>query len=267
MYLRPVSDLHLEFQQGAYGLDWDSFKVIPAMDNETEQTLVLAGDIIMLNQMHRFFKFFEDVSKRFKDVIVIAGNHEFYRYDFLMGYQDYEEFLSQFKNICLLQDTHGTDLRKPEKPLLIYGATLWTDFNRRDEDAMLYASNGMRDFDLIKYGGERWTPELSVRQHEQTVFNMKAFFKKNDNDKVIITHHLPSKQCNDPKFKGSLLNPAFSSDLDYIILEEKPKLWIFGHTHASIDMMIGDTRMVCNPRGYRDGEENPAYNPKLVIKI
>jgi len=28
------------------------------------------------------------------------------------------------------------------------------------------------------------------------------------------------------------------------------KLWIHGHTHESFDYMVGDTRIVCNPRGY-----------------
>jgi hypothetical protein len=33
------------------------------------------------------------------------------------------------------------------------------------------------------------------------------------------------------------------------------KLWTHGHTHELFDYMIGDTRVVCNPRGYINYEE------------
>ena len=33
-------------------------------------------------------------------------------------------------------------------------------------------------------------------------------------------------------------------------MPKPPKLWIHGHMHNRSDYMIGDTRIVCNPRGY-----------------
>jgi hypothetical protein len=38
-----------------------------------------------------------------------------------------------------------------------------------------------------------------------------------------------------------------------------------GHTHDSADYRVGETRVVCNPRGY--GLENPSYDPALVIEV
>ena len=33
------------------------------------------------------------------------------------------------------------------------------------------------------------------------------------------------------------------------------KLWTHGHTHEDFDYMVGETRIVCNPRGYIRYEE------------
>src|SRR5665213_557962 len=139
---------------------------------------------------------------------------------------------------------------------------------------MGYASEAMSDFRVIEYSAHdgtnkmRWTPELSVLEHEKTIVHMKAFFEKyKDKKKIIVTHHLPSEQCGDIKFLGSPLNPAFSSNLDDLIHAEQPILWVAGHTHSSCDFMIGNTQMIINPRGYNDGAENPEFNSELLITL
>jgi Icc-related predicted phosphoesterase len=52
------------------------------------------------------------------------------------------------------------------------------------------------------------------------------------------------------EFEGDPLSPAFSSDLSELILKYQPALWVHGHTHGSIDCTIGETRVLCNPKGY-----------------
>ena len=44
--------------------------------------------------------------------------------------------------------------------------------------------------------------------------------------------------------------------------DAKIVLWTHGHMHDPLDYMIGDTRVVCNPRGYV-GEERRATEFKL----
>jgi hypothetical protein len=47
------------------------------------------------------------------------------------------------------------------------------------------------------------------------------------------------------------MNGGYSSELSEFILDHPQiKLWTHGHTHEPFDYMIGDTRIVCNPRGY-----------------
>jgi Icc-related predicted phosphoesterase len=48
-------------------------------------------------------------------------------------------------------------------------------------------------------------------------------------------------------------------------MKKPPKLIVHGHTHEACDYMIGDTRVVCHPRGYP--KETPyydAYKPLIV---
>src|ERR1035437_11106470 len=155
MILRPISDLHLEFQ-GDYhshcvnnGRDWSSFTIIPMMSKEKEQTLVLPGDIILIKLRDKFEPFFRDLSLRFKQVIIICGNHEFYRYNFLTGHGDYREFLSQFENIVFLQDEVFVI-----EDHVIFAATLWTDMNKHNPFAMGCAAEGMSDFRVIEYSAQ-----------------------------------------------------------------------------------------------------------------
>ena len=59
------------------------------------------------------------------------------------------------------------------------------------------------------------------------------------------------------------MNGGYSSDLSQFILDNPQiKLWTHGHTHETFDYVIGETRIVCNPRGYI-GYENRADEFKL----
>jgi hypothetical protein len=42
-------------------------------------------------------------------------------------------------------------------------------------------------------------------------------------------------------------------------------LWSHGHTHDSFDYTVGRTRVLSNPKGYRD--ENKAFVPDLVLDL
>jgi hypothetical protein len=52
------------------------------------------------------------------------------------------------------------------------------------------------------------------------------------------------------------MNGGYHSDLSEFILDHPEiVLWTHGHTHELFDYTIGDTRIVCNPRGYIGYEE------------
>lgn len=68
-----------------------------------------------------------------------------------------------------------------------------------------------------------------------------------------------------PRFREDVLTGTFASDLSELIDRGRPDLWVHGHVHDSCDYRIGDTRILCNPRGYND--ENSNFNPVLVINV
>jgi hypothetical protein len=82
---------------------------------------------------------------------------------------------------------------------------------------------------------------------------------------VVMTHHLPSMDLVDEKYKTYVdYNPFFASDCSEL-LKDPVKIWISGHTHAGYDKTIGGVRCVCNPVGYPS--ENPTGDFNRVVEL
>lgn len=52
------------------------------------------------------------------------------------------------------------------------------------------------------------------------------------------------------EFKGSLINGAFTSDLNNLLESLPINYWIYGHSHRNIDRKIGGVKCVSNQLGY-----------------
>lgn len=83
---------------------------------------------------------------------------------------------------------------------------------------------------------------------------------------VVVTHHAPSPESIPAAFEGDAFNPAFASDMRRFIPETGAKLWVHGHLHSPSDYMVGDTRVLANPRGYPT-ESRHGFNPGLVVEV
>jgi hypothetical protein len=68
----------------------------------------------------------------------------------------------------------------------------------------------------------------------------------------MVGHHAPTYQSVHPMYANdNLMNGMFYSELSEFILDHPQiKLWVHGHMHNKSDYMVGETRIVCNPRGY-----------------
>lgn len=84
---------------------------------------------------------------------------------------------------------------------------------------------------------------------------------------IVLTHHLPSYRSVPQRYKTSPLNGFFVCDLEGLILERKPSLWVHGHTHDSLDYHLGNTRIVCNPYGYLNHELNSGWVAVKLLDI
>jgi Icc-related predicted phosphoesterase len=81
----------------------------------------------------------------------------------------------------------------------------------------------------------------------------------------VLSHHAPHPRSNHSRFGSDLLSAAYVSDLTPVIDAGRPDMWVHGHVHESFDYRVGATRILCNPNGY--GNENPAFEPSLVVEI
>lgn len=217
-------------------------------EDDKNQILLFAGDIC--NNFSQFdksiyvFKFLP-LLNRFKDVVYVSGNHDFY-------FSDISARLKKHKHVC---KQLGINYLENSTYKNISGCTLWTEFDC-DSETRLYSELGMNDYRTIK----GFSIETGI-----DLFKKSKQFLENSNSEIIMTHHLPSFRSVADKYQGSPLNYAFASNLEELILKTKPKLWIHGHTHHNFDYMIGETRVICNPVGYPG--ENLEYNPNLVVEI
>jgi predicted phosphodiesterase len=229
---------------------------------------VLAGDIDLTTAGIRWAR------RAFphQQIVYVAGNHEFYRADRAATLLEMKETAAGC-NVHLLENGEVV-IQTPNSPhgVRFLGCTLWTDFRffgeSMKQQVMLAGQNGLNDFRLIREGEEIFTPARSIALHEQSVAWLKDRLEAPFAGKtVVVTHHLPSARSAAGRFQDSLLTPCFASKLDDLF--GKMALWIHGHTHDSFDYEANGTRVICNPRGYASirGEENPDFNPALVIEI
>jgi predicted phosphodiesterase len=251
MKIRVLSDLHLEFQ------GWTP----PAA---TADVVVLAGDIhVGIEGLYWARRQFPDTS-----VVYVPGNHEFYG-------SDLSEMLAELR-----AEAHrlGIHLLDGEEIIIdrvrFLGATLWTDFELYGSEphavarAMTSAQQGMLDYRVIRRLGSGLLRPEDTRDinRAQVRWLAERLAESSAGPTVVVTHNLPHQQSIHPKYAGDGLNPSFASDLSHLV-HAPVSLWIHGHTHESMDYLIDDTRVVCNPRGYLPQEPNPAFQPALVVEI
>jgi hypothetical protein len=147
--------------------------------------------------------------------------------------------------------------------------------NKGDPLTLHAVRDMMNDFRVIKKDLEGYTnlkPADTVVRHKHMLGYIKTVVAERPDEKfVVVGHHSPSFQSAHEMYRqDTLMNGAYHSDLSEFILDRPQiKLWVHGHTHHPFDYMIGETRVVCNPRGYEsDGySEDSGWNPNILLEI
>jgi Icc-related predicted phosphoesterase len=99
--------------------------------------------------------------------------------------------------------------------------------------------------------GTRLLPSDTLAFHEAAVAWLdRTLAEPHNGPTVVVTHHAPSPRSVPHFYRGSLLSPAFNSNLEPLIRRYQPELWVHGHTHWSVDYAIGRTRLYSNQKGY-----------------
>jgi predicted phosphodiesterase len=284
MKIKVVSDLHLEFSD------------INITNDEACDVLILSGDIMVANDLHdhpaplsggwygddyrqlgrrqqsaqRYRDFLKRCSFQFPHTIYVAGNHEFYHGKWQQTLETLATECERHPNIYFME--RGA---KKIDDVTFIGSTLWTDMNKADPLTLHAVRDMMMDYKCIRKEFEGYTtlkPHDTVMRHRQSLDYIKNVVAERGDEKfVVIGHHSPSFQSVHEQYRSEyLMNGAYHSSLEEFILDRPQiKLWTHGHTHHPFDYMIGETRVVCNPRGYEnDGySEDTGWNPNIVLEV
>lgn len=289
------SDLHLEIAS------------IEIKNPGDVDVLILSGDIcvdadlqiydrrqielgFMTNKSVRYYEFFEQVSNDFKEVIYIAGNHEHYHGDYAHTLKNLKEKLAHYKNVRVLDK----EIFKIGDYVFV-GGTLWTDMNNEDPLTLYHIKEAMNDFRVVANSNRdvhfktfevneagqqiptfrtraaKFSPEDAVVDHRKFLQYLKIILQDVPpwEAVVVVGHHAPSKLSTHPRYKDEMvMNGGYSSDLSEFIFDHPQiTLWTHGHTHHTFDYMLGSTRIVCNPRGYKGHEQRADDFELKVVEI
>jgi predicted phosphodiesterase len=291
MKIAVASDVHLEFGD------------LEIVNNQNAQVLILSGDILVARDItqqdpygimgpdyrsNRYHDFMQRCSAQFPHVIYIMGNHEHYNGDFATTEKHLKDVLGYLKNVHVLEkETVVID------DVTFIGGTLWTDMNSEDSLTLYHMSSMMNDFRIISNSNRnvnyrtfddidhpdkptfrtraaRLSPEDTVEQHRQSVAYIQHCVEGRADQKfVVVGHHAPSRLSTHAQYANdTVMNGAYSSNLDAFI-EDHPqiRLWTHGHTHHPFDYVIGETRVLCNPRGYINHEPAASDFKLLTVEV
>ncbi|KDD67617.1 metallophosphoesterase [Pseudomonas mandelii PD30] len=253
MRIALLSDIHL------------SVNALPFPDVDAD-IVVLAGDI------SRPASAIEWAKSCPVPIVYVAGNHEFYGSDLISTYEHLNR-LSQGTQIHVLEHSEYV-----HNGVRFLGCTLWSDYRLFDSaehraQGVDLATKLMRDFTHIKISPDfpdLFSPAISQLIFLQTVAWLEdCFTRDSTTPTVVVSHFAPTRLSISPLFENSPINASFVSDLEDRIKVWQPALWLHGHTHGSFDYQVGNTRVICNARGYaKNGiNENPEFNRSYVIDL
>lgn len=253
MKIRILSDLHLDVAPFTY-------------KKGDEDIVVLAGDITTC-EPRAFGRFVKLVDSIDKPIIYIKGNHEGYLAITQNVDKEIRSLEATYKHFHFLDDqVYDTGEYR------FIGTTLWSNLDitpiHMETKIKALVEWGINDFKLILEKDDAgimrpFTVDKMIAKNLAARGFIKASvspLKKN----IVISHFCPSEGSIAEQYKGSSLNPYFTCNCEGLMNEYVP-LWIHGHTHSSCDYTVGTTRVVCNPRGYRD--ENKEFKSTLTVEV
>ena len=137
------------------------------------------------------------------------------------------------------------------------GTTLWSKVINPE-----YTINDVYNIPCLDYIKYNRLNMLSVDFLEDALTN-------NENC-IVITHHVPSDSLIDIKYKTKHLLPYnqwFYCNMDKLIEINKNKIkcWIYGHTHTQSNIIMNGIPFLCNPIGYPN--ENNKLNFGSIFEI
>jgi Icc-related predicted phosphoesterase len=227
-----ISDLHTEFYSSAQEI-FDVIVWHPASH------LALAGDIgVVLNKAEIYTEFLLLCKTKYKNVVLIPGNHEYYNCKYNIRLIN-----RQLIDIC--QKTGVVYIH--EKNIVVdgirfIGHTLWSLIDKN-------AITMINDFYQQVFKSHLDYVSAHIAGY-QFIKNELAKSTESTEPVVVITHHLPSVELIHPRFTNKVMNSAFASDVLKCVDTKKVKYWFCGHTHEYASYKFKNVLVIANPYGY-----------------
>jgi 3',5'-cyclic AMP phosphodiesterase CpdA len=275
-----LSDLHQEFVRDPQYAPSPETAFDPALHVPADgfDVVVLAGDIDV--PLTRSLQWAADRLPGVP-VIYVPGNHDYFvgenaQYTMVEQMDAGRELADKLGIHLLLDDTVVMDGTR------FVGSTLWTDFaigrgNSAAKIAEAAGRNGMNDYKAIKRWStahpgkrKRLRPQDTIAAHRIS----RAYIEGElavpfDGPTIVVTHHAPHPDSLDLRHQGRM-DWCYASNLSSIMEgPAAPDVWLHGHIHKAHDYVMGSTRVVANPRGYRflPSEMDNGFDPSLVIDV
>ena len=247
MRIQLASDLHMEHWLRDLPDPVDQF-----MADESRDLLILAGDIT--DGKTDYGLPFISRELNISPVIFVPGNHEYYYATKQKVDAWWRAFAKYHPGFHYLNDD-----TVEIGGLTFYGAEWCSDF-WADEEYYNF-ERLISDFSLTR----DWSTTRHVEEFRRVTDNMAALADKVD---VVITHFPPTLAALDRRlYENNPLNPYFINDCEWLVQYLKPKLWVSGHTHTPFDYRVGDTRVIGNPRGFREETAQPGFAATKTVEV
>ena len=232
-----ASDLHFEFQKNCGA---SLLKMLP----KDVDGIIVAGDV-STGKGNTLDVSLDMLCGEYEAVIYTLGNHDLYD-------SSPQKVFDQMVNI---DDMHK-NLYWMNRSILelggirFVGCSMWfphvLDWYKK--------SKYISDFRCI----EGYTPWV----FEENKRDMKFLKENATSDSIVITHHMPSNKCIAPEFKDSTSNCFFVCPGGQEIIDNnKPRAWVYGHTHSMWQYMDGNSLVCACPFGYPGENE---YVPHVL---
>lgn len=289
--LRVVSDLHVSHAEEG---DAD---LVPPAEGDADAVLAVLGDVASaVTQRGRLRALFRHWASRFRLVLFVPGNHEFYDARLVRGRSPCDaktvpDLLAQLRadaaevGVRVLAD--ATEPAVVVGHVRLLGATLWSHVPAAFR---VFVTNSINDYAAIarertrEVTGEAglalgWRPPppptITVDDtnawHAAHVAALRAQLAAPPpagvTKTVVLTHHAPLvTNTSAPQYAGKPSNAAFATDLPELLA--RADVWAFGHTHWRCDFIdaASGCRLLSNPRGY-GLDEVPDFDPSLALEL
>lgn len=245
-----LSDLHFEHYARPE-------KVFKNIDKISGDILILAGDIGYPITARGYpsetyldiLKFFKD---RFQEVILVSGNHEYYRCQrkgFTLSMMD-----TVIDHLAIKANVHYLNCNEVNlKGIRFIGCTGWTPISPQT-----YTYMNDRNYVFDSY-----TQRMDIYEKHRSY--LESVLSVEDPTTVVITHHCPIRKLlytteSDPYWDG------YAAQHEDLIDTSRMQAWFAGHTHECKEIVYNGVLLKTNPYGYVNEVRNTVteYTPIII---